>query len=307
LPPAYIQTTTAVSAAPAILEVHTPVSSFAIQHSLVGDNLTNLYGKLSRKANTGANGIRVGVGWLKYEWNGTVWNLDDDSDYAIFVWRQQSQSLSTSSAVPPPPTLYFQNTEIPLPEPPAYFNPSFYLFRPVNASSSAVSVRTGRKSIKTRHPSKQADPMGFVPQHKKDFIKFHSENGVRTVMGKVGPVDGVRMLLKKGYRHVYMSRAFAKRHTFIPKDAAPGSYGYSGLVDIGKWPLTLGHTTTTHTVFLSEETHFDIILGRSFMEVRGVKTDPLDPTSVVCMDTGESLECELVIIRDGKGEIVTIT
>jgi hypothetical protein len=43
------------------------------------------------------------------------------------------------------------------------------------------------------------------------------------------------------------------------------------------------------------------------MELRGIKTDPLDPTSVVCMDTGESLECELVIIRDGKGDIVTIT
>ena len=43
------------------------------------------------------------------------------------------------------------------------------------------------------------------------------------------------------------------------------------------------------------------------MEKRGIKTDPLDMTSVVCLDTGESLECEVVIIRDGKGEIVTVT
>jgi hypothetical protein len=40
----------------------------------------------------------------------------------------------------------------------------------------------------------------------------------------------VRMLLKTGYRHVYISRKFAVRHGFIPQDAAPGQYGYSGLV-----------------------------------------------------------------------------
>ena len=38
------------------------------------------------------------------------------------------------------------------------------------------------------------------------------------------------MLLKNGYRHVYMSRNFALKHGFIPRDAAPGHYGYSGLV-----------------------------------------------------------------------------
>lgn len=61
-------------------------------------------------------------------------------------------------------------------------------------------------------------------------MKFHSENGVRTVLGKVGPVEGVRMLLKTGYRHVYMSRNFAMKHAFIPRDAAPGHYGYGGIV-----------------------------------------------------------------------------
>ncbi len=39
-----------------------------------------------------------------------------------------------------------------------------------------------------------------------------------------------RMLLKTGYRYVYVSRKFAMRHGFIPQDAAPGHYGYSGLV-----------------------------------------------------------------------------
>lgn len=40
----------------------------------------------------------------------------------------------------------------------------------------------------------------------------------------------VRMLLKAGYRHVYISRQFAVKHGFIPADAAPGHYGYGGLV-----------------------------------------------------------------------------
>lgn len=38
------------------------------------------------------------------------------------------------------------------------------------------------------------------------------------------------MLLKNGYRHVYISRKFALKHGFIPNDAAPGHYGYGGLV-----------------------------------------------------------------------------
>lgn len=140
----------------------------------------------------------------------------------------------------------------------------------------------------------------------------------------------VRMLLKNGYRHVYISRAFAKRNGFIPDDATPGFYGYTGLISIGssssssfpsallmlmiippssvgEWPITLGSTTTRHAVYLSEENHFDVVLGRSFMERRSVKTDNMDLTNVVCMDTGEKIDCEVVIIRDGKGEYVTVT
>lgn len=84
-------------------------------------------------------------------------------------------------------------------------------------------------------------------------------------------------------------------------------YGYTGLISIGEWPITLGSTTTRHQVYLSEETHFDVVLGRSFMEKRSVKVDLLDFTLVHCMDTGEKIDCEVVIIRDGKGEYVTVT
>jgi hypothetical protein len=61
------------------------------------------------------------------------------------------------------------------------------------------------------------------------------------------------------------------------------------------------------SIYLSEEPHFDVILGRSFFEARRVRTDPVDPTDVRCMDTGEHIECEVVVLRDGKGEIVTVT
>lgn len=76
---------------------------------------------------------------------------------------------------------------------------------------------------------------------------------------------------------------------------------------IGTWPVTVGRTRTTHTIYLSEESHFDVVLGRSFFEKRGVKVDPVDPTDVICMDTGERIDCELVILKDGKGQIVTVT
>ena len=192
------------------------------------------------------------------------------------------------------------------------------------------------------------------------------------------------MLLKPSYRHVYMSRKFAVKHSFVPGDAAPGNYGYGGLITIGKWPVTLvpslsqpprralqrptaldsqsleisspspqqlaasriprtssvattlntngsgtrsirrakqpthestdsqqtgtlDRKTVTVDVYLSEEPHFDIVLGRSFFEKRQIKLSSVDPTDVVCLDTGEKIECELVILKDGRGEIVTVT
>lgn len=137
------------------------------------------------------------------------------------------------------------------------------------------------------------------------------------------------MLLKNGYRHVYVSRKFAADHGFIPADAAPGHYGYGGLINIGSWPIILTSTSDNSSdpnstapphnskkskskgvsipVYLSEEPHFDVVLGRSFFEKRMIKTNPVDPTDVVCLDTGEKLACELVILKDGRGEIVTVT
>jgi hypothetical protein len=331
--------------APPILDVHTPTSSFAIVHSITQDSLQSLYDKLSRKAHTDYHGARVGPGWLKYEWNDTVWNLDDDSDYTIFVWRKQQvpavvvdpdHSLSPDpnalSSIPTP-TLHLHDPSRPLPVSPDYRNPSYYAFRPAPAVPNHSSRPASMKSRKTKG-SKRASTKGRhaedelndgVPQFKKEFERFRGENGVRTVIGSIGPVQNVRMLLKAGYRHVYISRKFALQHGFIPADAAPGHYGYGGLVNIGTWPITITPSPSFNSapnsksrhplkpkpsmmqVYLSEEPHFDVVLGRSFFERRQVQTNPTDPTDVVCLDTGERLECELVILKDGRGEIVTVT
>ena len=138
-----------------------------------------------------------------------------------------------------------------------------------------------------------------------------------------------------------MSRKFALKHKFIPPDAAPGYYGYGGLVNLGLWPITLTPSSSSapssispshplsrpsslHTsvkggeekvkpktvlvpVYLSEEPHFDVVLGRSFFDRRQIRMNAVDPTDVVCLDTGEKIECELVILKDGRGEIITVT
>ncbi|GLB34693.1 hypothetical protein LshimejAT787_0202580 [Lyophyllum shimeji] len=358
-----------MSAAPAILNVHTPSSSFAIVHSVTQDSLQTLFDTLTRKAHTTYHGERVGPGWLKYEFNDSIWNLDDgrnwirvveatltlqsaDSDYTIFVWRQHQPAAvaaatptptpsatgsSSGSALPTPhtPTIHLHNPTAPLPSPTEYRNPSYYLFRrpahhvsPVPSTRSKKSQRT-KASRRTNHGNGDVEEVDKTPRHKKEFEKFHGENGVRTVMGSIGPVQNVRMLLRAGYRHVYISRKFAIKHGFIPKDAAPGHYGYGGLVNIGTWPITLTPSSTFNahpgeppesqaakrkpreptliSVFLAEEPHFDVVLGRSFFEKRQIRTSSTDPTDVVCLDTGEKVECELVILKDGRGEIVTVT
>ncbi|KAF7363638.1 hypothetical protein MSAN_01021000 [Mycena sanguinolenta] len=343
---------------------------FYYRHAVTQETLVDLYDKLSRKANTGYTGQRVGAGWLKYEFNDTIWNLDDDADYIIFVWRQQqqhgptsaSETASTSTAPVAPaetatPTLHLHDPHAPLPSGDSgdgareYLNPAYYAFRPSrvqhpshhssHSNSSSPRPRSGKsrktKGSKQTTKGKEDHNDDGTPTFKREFEKFHGENGVRTVLGSIGPVSNVRMLLKSGYRHVYISRKFARDHGFIPADAAPGHYGYGGLV----WPITLTTASSspfsTHPdappaparptaasnkkrtkddgkpkptmiqVFLSEEPHFDVVLGRSFFERRQIKTSPTDPTDVVCLDTGEKLECELVILKDGMGEIVTVT
>lgn len=170
-----------------------------------------------------------------------------DSDFTIYVWRQKSTTPSSEQW----PILHVRDPDEPLPAPPAYRNESFYMFRSKPASSpplrsSSSSVQSGRKA---RNHSKDLKRQDDVPKYKQEFEKFHSENGVRTIVGSIGPVQSgmpycpfcnmpsimkpaliVRMLLKSGYRHVYISRKFAIQHGFIPADAAPGHYGYGGLV-----------------------------------------------------------------------------
>uniref|UniRef100_A0A0W0FLF7 Uncharacterized protein n=1 Tax=Moniliophthora roreri TaxID=221103 RepID=A0A0W0FLF7_MONRR len=368
-----------MSNTPPVLNVHTPSSSFAIVHSINQDSLEHLYDKLTRKVQTSYHRKRVGPGWLKYEFNATIWNLDDDSDYTIFAWRQQQQnppdndplgttSVASVASVSPPSqhtlTLHLHDPTQPLPTPPEYINPQYYVFQPSRANpprvpsssgtssrKSGTSTRKTKKSKRSLYPTTNDDDDGTgIPKHKREFEQFHSENGVRTVMGSIGPVKNglfvssynemvphsilvptVRMLLKSGYRHVYISRKFALEHGFIPADAAPGLYGYGGLVNIGTWPITLtpslsqpdpsvnetgtgtikskskGPKPTMMTVYLSEEPHFDVVLGRSFFEKRSIRTSAIDMTDVVCLDTGEKIECELVILKDGRGEIVTVT
>lgn len=291
---------------PSVINVHTPVSSYAIAYSNSDDTLITLFDKISKKGTTEFKGRRVRAGWAKYSWNDSVWNLDDDSDYTIFIWRQKSVAPGQD-----PPALHVRNPDEPLPTPPEYRNPSYYLFKQARpAAHPRPRSRVDGESVRTaksKRTTKTVNSKDEVPKFRQEFEKFHSENGVRTVLGGIGPVNNVRMLLKNGYRHVYISRKFALKHGFIPADAAPGHYGYGGLVNIGNWPVTVGRTRTSHTVYLSEESHFDCILGRSFMEKRQVKTDPVDPTDVVCMDTGEKIDCELVILKDGRGQIVTVT
>jgi len=108
-------------------------------------------------------------------------------------------------------------------------------------------------------------------------------------------------------------------------------------VNIGTWPITLTpsttpsshpdapppppmkpHSTTSKvkgkkqaneggpkpalmSVYLSEEPHFDVVLGRSFFERRQIRTSTIDPTDVVCLDTGEKLE--LIIYRGDHSQL----
>lgn len=164
------------------------------------------------------------------------------------MWRQKSIVPGQDTF----PVLHVHNPEQPLPTPPTYRNPSFYMFKPkpvvVTPPHSSGGDRRSVKSSRSRKTAK-IEPEDHTPQFKKEFEKFHNENGVRTILGDIGPVQNgeqhrayfvnamnlsderpVRMLLKNGYRHVYISRKFALRHGFIPPDAAPGHYGYGGLV-----------------------------------------------------------------------------
>lgn len=164
----------------------------------------------------------------------------------------------------------------------------------------AASTRTG-KTKKTTHTAASE-----TPSHKIAFQEFHSQLGVRLLKGSLGPVHDVPMMLKSGYRHVYVSRSFALNHGFIPKDTTPGTYGFNGITNLGKWPVQVGSKAVSCTVMLAEDSYFPVILGRHFQELRQIRFDPIDMTSVVFMDTGERPDVEVVVVRDEHGEPVPI-
>ncbi|GAA6048979.1 hypothetical protein JCM3770_005423 [Rhodotorula araucariae] len=196
---------------------------------------------------------------------------------------------------------------------------------PPPPGTGAGSVRSGRSARSRRSArSAGADTLGgkskrgatakgadggaaSVPEHKIKFEEFHNQLGVRTFIGSIGPVQNVRMMMKSGHRACYMSRAFAQAHNFIPRDAAPGFYGFSGITNLGTWPIKVGSKTVEQEVMLVESSYFPVILGRSFMERRGVRTDPLDQTSVVFMDTNEVIPTDLVVVKDKDGVVVPIS
>ena len=154
--------------------------------------------------------------------------------------------------------------------------------------------------------SKKSTQTQHTHHHKIAFEEFHSQRGVRLLRGSLGPVNNVPMMLKSGYRHVYVSRSFALDHGFIPADTTPGTYGYNGITNLGKWPVQVGSKAVPCTVMLAEDSYFPVILGRSFMEKRGVRTDPIDMTSVIFMDNGERADVEVVVVRDELGQPVPI-
>ena len=65
-------------------------------------------------------------------------------------------------------------------------------------SPKARSVSpNGARSTHSRKSRKSVHSVGSgmlendgVPKFKKDFFKFHNQNGVRTVIGTIGPVKG---------------------------------------------------------------------------------------------------------------------
>jgi len=97
------------------------------------------------------------------------------------------------------PTLHLHNPKKPLPASPAYCNPSYYVFHspprahtPAGSRKSPVPSRasTSRRSKKGKNGSfEEESGDDGVPKFKKQFDRFHSENGVRTVMGSIGPVQ----------------------------------------------------------------------------------------------------------------------
>lgn len=74
------------------------------------------------------------------------------------------------------------------------------------------------------------------------------------------------------HSYVYIPMVLLTSCAYSPSfQSAMGAYGYAGLVNVGKLPITVGSRTEKHTVMISEEVNFDVVLGRSWMEKMGIR------------------------------------
>ncbi|KAH8924357.1 hypothetical protein BT69DRAFT_1280685 [Atractiella rhizophila] len=302
------------------------------------ESLPALKARCAKKVNVPKEQVgEDGAVVLQYAWCGSYYQLEDDDDYDIFLYRVQppqgphlrevsmlltSPYLPTAPTSPAPPSVRqmqptVDTTSVASRPPSIAHTNSKQTTLHVIASSltggtsirddrSIKSGKSGRSGMSKKSKASQI-PADYVPEHKIAFANFHNQNAVRTVIGSIGDVDNVRMMIKPGHRHVYMSRAFAQDHDFIPHDAAPGFYGFSGITNLGSWPIRIGEKSISLQVQLVESAYFPIILGRSFMEKRGVKISPLDETEIIFMDTGEKVDCDLVIVKDAQGQVVPVS
>ncbi|KAL8276291.1 hypothetical protein RQP46_011319 [Phenoliferia psychrophenolica] len=303
------------------------------------DSLGSIQSRAARKLAIPGDGSDIS---LQYLYCDVYYTLEDDDDWEVFIDRNASEpevtlllsspsiptenpSIASMSSLPPSMAGSGTNDAGSVYSSTSYGNrapsrtsaakhaTSMHLLSSSGSQKgSSVGGRSGKsastagaRSAKGTIGGKSLAPS--IPQHKIEFEQFHNQLGVRTFIGSIGPVENVRMMMKAGHRACYMSRAFAQQHAFIPKDAAPGFYGFSGITNLGTWPIKVGKKTVEQQVMLVENSYFPVILGRSFMERRGVRTDPLDQTSVVFMDTGEVVPTDLVIVKDSAGEVIPIS
>lgn len=100
------------------------------------------------------------------------------------------------------------------------------------------------------------------------------------------------MLLQPGHKGVYVSRSFALKNNLVPKGVSlpraisspfrpsrvelmrqyhMGGAGYTGLKMIGLVSITVAGKTQKHQAMVSEEEHFDVVLGRTWVERMSIK------------------------------------
>jgi hypothetical protein len=50
-----------------------------------------------------------------------------------------------------------------------------------------------------------------------------------------------------------------------------GAGGYTGMKTLGNVTITVGSKTASHPAFITEEEHFDVVLGRQWLERMAIK------------------------------------